>query len=103
MMPGQWDLSKPTSHENGLSQPPSKPFRYRPQVTLNSAALAIDDSGQAARVTATGSNRLKLKKGSGTLRAVRLKADGPGKYALRAASASRKVAVRDALLAVVVS
>lgn len=72
-------------------------------MTLQSAALSIDGGGQAARVVAAGSNRIKLKRGAGTLRGVRIAADVVGKYALRVASATRKVVVRDATLAVEVS
>lgn len=68
------------------------------QVSLNSSALATDGSGRAAAVSASGGNKVKAKKGAAVFRDVRVQADEAGAYALRVQSASRKVAVADAVL-----
>jgi len=54
----------------------------------------------AAKVAAAGSNRAKVRGGIAVFKGVKLSADGPGAYLLRAASATRKVAVADAVVTV---
>ncbi|KXZ46758.1 hypothetical protein GPECTOR_41g723 [Gonium pectorale] len=70
------------------------------EVTLQSSAIAIDGSGNAAKVTVAGSNKTKVSKGCAVFRDVRVQAAAPGTYALLAGSASRKVALREARLSV---
>ena len=68
------------------------------QVSLCSSALAIDGSGCAASVAASGGNKIKLKNGVAVFKDVCVVAEEAGTYALRVQGASRKVAVRDAQL-----
>ncbi|GLC56261.1 hypothetical protein PLESTB_001085700 [Pleodorina starrii] len=69
------------------------------ELTLASSAIATDGSGNAAKVTVAGSNKAKATKGCACFRDVKLEGN-PGTYALRVGSASRKVALREAVLAV---
>jgi hypothetical protein len=69
-----------------------------PQVSLSSSALAIDGSGRAASVTASGGNKVKMKRGVAVFRDVRVVAEEAGSYELRVQGASRKIAVEDAVL-----
>lgn len=68
------------------------------QVSLNSSALATDGSGRAASVSVSGGNKVKVKKGAAVFKDVRVSAEEAGSYALRIQSASRKVAVADGVL-----
>ncbi|PRW58303.1 Structural maintenance of chromosomes flexible hinge domain-containing 1 [Chlorella sorokiniana] len=68
------------------------------EVSLNSSALATDGSGRAASVSVAGGNKVKVKKGAAVFKDVRVSADEAGSYALRVQSASRKVAVADGVL-----
>ncbi|KAL4443930.1 hypothetical protein ABPG75_011667 [Micractinium tetrahymenae] len=68
------------------------------EVSVNSSALATDGSGRAAHVAVEGGNKVKVKKGVAVLKDVRVTAEEAGSYALRVQSASRKVAVADAVL-----
>ncbi len=68
------------------------------QVSLNSSALATDGSGRAAALSVSGGNKVKVKKGAAVFKDVRVSADEAGSYALRVQSASRKVAVADGVL-----
>lgn len=68
------------------------------QVSLNSSALATDGSGRAASVSVSGGNKVKVKKGTAVFKDVRVSAEEAGSYALRIQSASRKVAVADGVL-----
>ncbi|GBF97420.1 hypothetical protein Rsub_09586 [Raphidocelis subcapitata] len=71
------------------------------EVALNGCALPADDAAAAAaKVAAAGSNRAKVKGGAAVFKGVKLSADAPGAYVLRASSATRKVAVSDALVTV---
>ena len=67
-------------------------------MSLSSSALATDGSGRAASVSVSGGNKVKVKKGSAMFKDVRVTAEEAGSYALRVQSASRKVAVQDAVL-----
>lgn len=99
-----WLPGKPA----GRACPPPDPRRWtsinlsspltHPQVSLNSSALATDGSGRAASVSVSGGNKVKVKKGVAVFKDVRVEADEAGSYALRVQSASRKVAVADAVL-----
>ncbi|KAI8466921.1 MAG: hypothetical protein J3K34DRAFT_524164 [Monoraphidium minutum] len=73
------------------------------EVALNGCALAAVEGAPAAKAAAAGSNRSKVKGGAALFKAVRLTAEAPGAYVLRAASATRKVAVADATVAVQVA
>lgn len=66
----------------------------RLQVALNPSALAED--GSAAKIQAAGSNKAKLRDGTASFVDVSIAADAPGRYTLRAASASRKHSMEDA-------
>ena len=55
------------------------------------SALLGDSSGVAATVSVPGGNKVKMKDGEATFKNVRIEADAPGSYMLRAKSASRKV------------
>jgi hypothetical protein len=68
------------------------------QVSLGSAAQAADGSDLSASVAANGGNKVKLKKGVALFRDVVITAEQAGSYVLRVAAASRKVAVADATL-----
>lgn len=84
-----------------MPQPP--PPTLSPQVALSGSALpAVEspDAAPAAKVSAAGSNRSKLRAGCGLLKGVRLAAEGEGRYVVRCAPSSRKVAVQDASLVV---
>jgi hypothetical protein len=71
------------------------------EVALNGCALPAETEGAAAaKVAAAGSNRAKVKNGVAVFKGVKLSAEGPGAYVLRAASATRKVAVSDAVVTV---
>ncbi|GLI61005.1 hypothetical protein VaNZ11_003267, partial [Volvox africanus] len=69
------------------------------ELTLQTSAIAIDGSGNAAKVTVAGSNKAKVIKGCACFREAKLEGTS-GTYALRVASASRKVALREAMLTV---
>ncbi|GIL94923.1 hypothetical protein Vretimale_1033 [Volvox reticuliferus] len=69
------------------------------ELTLQTSAIAIDGSGNAAKVTVAGSNKAKAIKGCACFREAKLEGI-PGTYALRVGSASRKVALREAMLTV---
>ena len=49
-------------------------------------------------MSVSGGNKVKVKKGSAMFKDVRVTAEEAGSYALRVQSASRKVAVQDAVL-----
>ncbi len=72
------------------------------QIALNGSALQADNEGAlAAKVSAHGSNRAKLKSGQARFRGVRLLADGgSGVYVLSVQSVSRKVAVKEGTMQV---
>lgn len=71
------------------------------QVLLQTSALSADDeSAPAAKVSASGSNRVKLRNGVASFRGVKLAADTPGPYLLRVEPLSRKVNVRQGTLLV---
>lgn len=74
------------------------PLPHPLQISVNSSALATDGSGRAAAVTVASGNKIRVKKGVATIRDIAVAADEPGTYALRVQSASRKVAVQDAVL-----
>jgi hypothetical protein len=78
------------------------PAREVFEVTLAPSALAVDGSGRAAKVALAGATRAKIARGATTavFRGVALAAEAPGVYALRAQSASRKVALREGVLRV---
>jgi len=73
------------------------------EVGLNGCALAVDESAPAARASAAGNNRVKLKGGAAVLKNIRLQAEQEGSYVLRVGSVSRKVAVNDGTLVVKVA
>lgn len=73
------------------------------EVLLQPAAIATDGSGHAAKVNAAGTNRVKLKRGVAVLRDVRINAEQAATYAVRVASATRKVVVADGQLLVAVA
>lgn len=64
------------------------------QVTLQPSGLALDGSGLAVSVAATGGNKSKLKAGVATFKDVVLHAEHPGKYQICAKSTSRAVSNR---------
>jgi hypothetical protein len=66
----------------------------RAQVSLAPSALAPDGSGVAATVTVPGGNKAKVKEGEAVFKNVRIEAEAPGHYVLRAKSASRKACAR---------
>ncbi|KAK9820414.1 hypothetical protein WJX72_010046 [[Myrmecia] bisecta] len=68
------------------------------EVSLANSALAEAGGGSAASVAATGSNKAKLAKGVATFKNVRLVAEEAGTFVVRCGSASRKVALEDAVL-----
>ena len=68
------------------------------QVSLNSSALASDGTGRAAAVAVSGGNKVKVKKGVAVFKDVRVTAEEAGSYMLRVQGASRKVAVADGVL-----
>lgn len=69
------------------------------EVSLQSSAIAAD--GHAAKVAVQGgSNRAKVKKGLATWKGVGITAEVAGVYTLRASSATRKYAVRDAAMSI---
>ncbi|KAF8056436.1 SMCHD1 [Scenedesmus sp. PABB004] len=72
------------------------------EVALQGSAFNADGSA-AARVSAAGSNRLKLRGGLGAFKAVRLQAPAEGVYKLAVSSVSRKVAVQEATVLVQVA
>lgn len=68
---------------------------------LQTCALSADDeSAPAAKVSASGSNRVKLHNGVASFRGVKVAADTPGPYLLRVEPLSRKVNVRQGTLLV---
>jgi hypothetical protein len=60
------------------------------QVALLPSALATGGNGGAATVAAQGGNKAKLREGAALFKNVRIEAEAPGAYTLRAKSASRK-------------
>jgi hypothetical protein len=72
------------------------------ELALCASALAADGSGRAAKVSAAGSNKLKVGRGrfGATFKHVSLVADAPGTYAVRVQSGSRKVALSEGVLLV---
>jgi hypothetical protein len=56
----------------------------------------------AARVAAAGSNRAKLRNGIAVFKNIRVAAPSEGPYKLTVASVSRKVAVQEAVVGVMV-
>lgn len=61
------------------------------QVALLPSALAAGSDGGAATVAVQGGNKAKLREGAAVFKSVRIEAEAPGAYTLRAKSASRKV------------
>jgi hypothetical protein len=61
------------------------------EVSLRTAAVAVDGSGRSAKVTARGSNRVRLCEGSGALHDVKLNADTPGEFVLTVTAKSRNM------------
>lgn len=72
-------------------------------VSINSSALASDGSGRSAAVSVSGGNKTKMKKGAAVFKDVRVCAEEAGSYALRVQSSSRKVALQDAVLHLVMA
>uniref|UniRef100_A0A1D2ABE5 SMCHD1 ribosomal S5 domain-containing protein n=1 Tax=Auxenochlorella protothecoides TaxID=3075 RepID=A0A1D2ABE5_AUXPR len=70
-------------------------------VSLAGSALASDGGGRAASVSARGGNKARAKAGAAAFAEVALRADVPGSYTLRAVSSSRRVALEDATLELV--
>lgn len=81
-----------------VSVPSLPQCKFTLQVSLGSAAQAADGSDLSASVAASGGNKVKLKKGVALFRDVVITAEQAGSYVLRVAAASRKVAVADATL-----
>lgn len=73
------------------------------QVSLASCALSAEDGGLAAKVSAHGSNRAKLKAGVAVLKGVKMSAEAACCYVLRVTPVSRKIVVKDAAITVKVS
>eukprot|EP00775_Hariotina_reticulata_P002831 gene2831-3124_t len=71
------------------------------EVSLNGSAFNGD--GVAARVAAAGSNRAKLRNGIAVFKNVRIAAPSEGPYKLTIGSVSRKVAVQEAVVSVMVA
>lgn len=76
-----------------------------PQISLASSALPTASASQAnaglaAKVSASGSNRTKLRAGVARFRGVMLHAEAAGSYELRVGPHSRKVVVADGSLTV---
>lgn len=69
--------------------PSAPPKAY--EVTLRPQASAPDGAGAAAKVTAKGSNRCKLREGAVAFRDVQLAAEGQGLFELVAYCKSRPV------------
>lgn len=70
----------------------------RLQVALSGSALNAE--GVAARVSAAGSNRAKLRNGVACFKNVRIQAQAEGLYKLTVGSHSRKIAVQEAMVMV---
>lgn len=68
------------------------------QIELKSSALNAE--GLAARVSAAGSNRVKLRNGVAVFKQVRIQAQAEGLYKLTVGSKSRKDAVQEAMVMV---
>jgi hypothetical protein len=66
---------------------PGKSF----EVSLKTAAVALDGSGRSAKVTARGSNRVRLCEGSAAFHDVKLKADAYGEFALTVTAKTRSL------------
>ena len=75
------------------------------EVTLAGSALACDGSGRAAKVVVSGGNKAKMTKGKGSavFKGVTVTADAPGTYTLRVQSSSRKVALQEGALQLVMA
>ncbi|KAL4529033.1 hypothetical protein Ndes2526B_g06875 [Nannochloris sp. 'desiccata'] len=75
------------------------------EITLAGSALAADGSGRAAKVVANNANKAKITKGksSAAFKGVTITAEAPGTYALRVQSASRKVALREGVLQLIMA
>jgi hypothetical protein len=61
------------------------------EVSLRTAAVAVDGSGRSAKVTARGSNRERLCEGSGAFHDVKLHADTPGEFVLTVTTKTRSM------------
>jgi hypothetical protein len=65
------------------------PRDVRPaQVALNGCALPAEEGAAAAKVAASGSNRAKVKAGAAVFKGVKLAAEAPGSYVLRAGASA---------------
>jgi hypothetical protein len=72
-------------------------------VAINGSALATDGSGRSAAAAVQGGNKAKVKKGVAVFKNIKLTAEVAGSYALRVQSASRKVALADAVLHIIMA
>lgn len=66
------------------------------QVSLSTSAL--NEQGNAARVSAKDSNRTTLRKGVATFKNVRIQAQSDGVYKLTIGAVSRKHVVQEAMI-----
>lgn len=82
---------------------PCTNFNESFEIAVNSSALATDGTGRSAAVTVAGGNKAKVKRGFALFKDLRVTADSAGAYAVRVQSASRKVALSDAVLNIVMS
>lgn len=75
------------------------------EITLAGSALAADGSGRAAKVVANNANKAKItkSKSSAVFKGVTITAEASGTYALRVQSASRKVALQEGVLQLVMA
>jgi hypothetical protein len=75
------------------------------EITLAGSALAANGSGRAAKVVANNANKAKITKGksSAMFKGVTITAEASGTYALRVQSASRKVALQEGVLELVMA
>lgn len=64
---------------------------YVLKVTLLPSGLATDGSGLAVNIAATGGNKSKITAGVAVFQDVKLQAEQPGTYQIRAKSTSRAV------------
>ena len=100
------DLFRKAIREADSDHAAGRPFHYFCMTTSNHRPYdfpkgRIDlppHSGRAAAVSMSGGNKVKVKKGAAVFKDVRVSADEAGSYALRVQSASRKVAVADGVL-----
>jgi hypothetical protein len=70
----------------------------RLQIALSGSALNAE--GIAARVSAAGSNRTKLRNGVACFKNVRIQAQAEGTFKVTVGSHSRKIAVQEAMVMV---